>query len=43
MTTDPPQAPFLIRALWFLLVGWWLSGIWAGIALPAVTTLFRYS
>jgi uncharacterized membrane protein YccF (DUF307 family) len=22
------QAPFLLRALWFLLVGWWLSGLW---------------
>ncbi len=22
------QAPFLLQALWFLLVGWWLSALW---------------
>ncbi len=27
-----PQRPFLIRALWFLLVGWWLSAVWLSIA-----------
>jgi len=26
------QRPFLLRALWFLLVGWWLSGIWLAVA-----------
>ena len=26
------QRPFLVRAAWFLLVGWWWSGIWLGIA-----------
>ena len=36
---DPPQAPFLLRALWFLLVGWWLSGIWAGVAYVAAVTI----
>jgi uncharacterized membrane protein YccF (DUF307 family) len=36
---DPHQAPFLIRALWFLLVGWWLSGIWAGVAYVAAVTI----
>lgn len=23
-----PQRPFLIRAVWFLLVGFWLTGLW---------------
>ena len=25
------QVPFVLRALWFLLVGWWLSGIFIGL------------
>jgi uncharacterized membrane protein YccF (DUF307 family) len=29
---DVPQAPFLLRALYFLLIGWWLSAIWIAIA-----------
>lgn len=27
-----PQHPFLLRALYFLLIGWWLSAIWIAIA-----------
>lgn len=27
-----PQRPFLLRAAWFLLVGWWLSGLWLAVA-----------
>lgn len=26
------QPPWLVRALYFLLIGWWLSLVWAGIA-----------
>ena len=26
------QAPFLIRAFYFILIGWWLSLIWAAVA-----------
>lgn len=26
------QPPFLIRAIYYLLIGWWLSGIWAAVA-----------
>ena len=29
---DVPQAPFLLRAIYFLLIGWWLSAIWIAIA-----------
>jgi uncharacterized membrane protein YccF (DUF307 family) len=26
------QTPFLLRAIWFLLVGWWLSALWLAAA-----------
>lgn len=26
------QRPWLLRACWFLLVGWWLSGVWIAVA-----------
>jgi uncharacterized membrane protein YccF (DUF307 family) len=30
--TDVPQHNFLIRALWFVFVGWWLSALWLSVA-----------
>ncbi len=27
-STDVPQYNLLLRALYFLLIGWWLSGLW---------------
>jgi len=27
-----PQRNLLVRGLWFLLIGWWLSAIWMGVA-----------
>jgi uncharacterized membrane protein YccF (DUF307 family) len=33
------QPPFLIRAVWFFLVGWWLSFFWANLAWAIATTL----
>ena len=30
--TNLRQFPFVLRALYFLLIGWWFSGIWMGIA-----------
>ncbi|HYU18312.1 MAG TPA: YccF domain-containing protein [Chloroflexota bacterium] len=36
---DQPQAPFVLRAIWFLLIGWWLSGLWAGSAYIAALTI----
>jgi uncharacterized membrane protein YccF (DUF307 family) len=29
---ETPQHPLLLRALWFIFVGWWLSGIWLFVA-----------
>jgi uncharacterized membrane protein YccF (DUF307 family) len=29
---DVPQAPFLLRAIYFLLIGWWLSALWIAVA-----------
>ena len=29
---EPRQHNFFIRALFFLLIGWWWSGIWMGVA-----------
>ncbi len=29
---DVPQRPFLLRAVWFVLVGWWLSALWLALA-----------
>ena len=28
-TQGAPQSPFILRALYFLLIGWWLSLIWS--------------
>ncbi len=27
-----PQVGWLIRGIWFVLVGWWASAIWMGLA-----------
>lgn len=29
---DAQQLPMLIRAVWYALVGWWLTGIWVEVA-----------
>ena len=29
---DVPQRPFLLRAIYFLLVGWWFSALWIIVA-----------
>lgn len=30
--SEPPQLNFWIRAIYFVLIGWWWSGIWLAIA-----------
>lgn len=37
--TAVPQPPFIIRALWFLLVGWWLSALWLAAAWALCTVI----
>jgi uncharacterized membrane protein YccF (DUF307 family) len=37
--SDVRQAPFLLRALWFLLVGWWLSALWLAAAWALCTVI----
>ena len=33
------QHPFLLRAIYFLLIGWWLSGLWMAIAYVLLLTI----
>ncbi|WP_129674614.1 YccF domain-containing protein [Candidatus Chloroploca sp. Khr17] len=37
--TDVKQRPFLIRALWFLLIGWWFSALWLAAAWALCTVI----
>lgn len=37
--SDLPERPFLLRALFFLLIGWWWSGIWLGVAYLLCATI----
>jgi uncharacterized membrane protein YccF (DUF307 family) len=32
IVSGAPQRPFLIRAIYFLLIGWWFSGVWMAVA-----------
>jgi len=34
-----PQRNLLLRAIWFLLIGWWLSAIWMELAYLACLTI----
>ena len=29
---DAPQMPLVIRAVWYILIGWWLAGFWVELA-----------
>ena len=38
-TSNLQQYPFLLRAVYFVLVGWWLSGIWMSVGWLASVTI----
>lgn len=38
-TSSLQQYPFLLRAVYFVLVGWWLSGIWMSVGWLASVTI----
>ena len=37
--TDLPEHNFLLRAIYFLLIGWWWSGVWLTIAYALCATI----
>jgi uncharacterized membrane protein YccF (DUF307 family) len=38
-TSGAPQYPFLIRAIYFILFGWWLSAVWMLLASLVCSTI----
>ena len=38
-TLPLPQYPFLLRAIYFLLIGWWWSGVWLSVAYALSLTI----
>ncbi|MFM9105613.1 MAG: YccF domain-containing protein [Chloroflexota bacterium] len=36
------QRPFIVRALYFLLIGWWFSGVWMAVAYAAMLTIIGF-
>ena len=50
-TQGVPQNPFILRAIYFVLIGWWLSLLWSNLAwflcltivgLPVGIPMFNY-
>jgi uncharacterized membrane protein YccF (DUF307 family) len=39
VATGAEQYPFLVRALYFVLVGWWLSALWMALASLVCSTI----
>jgi uncharacterized membrane protein YccF (DUF307 family) len=39
METETPQISFWVRALYFVVIGWWWSGIWLTLAYIACATI----
>jgi len=42
VTSAVEQRPFLLRALYFLLIGWWFSGVWMAVAYVALLTIVGF-
>ena len=39
VVSDTPQYSILLRALWYLLVGWWLTGVWVEVGYVLCATV----
>src|SRR5215217_6876948 len=39
LRTGVEQHPFVLRAVYFLLIGWWLSGLWMVVAYALLLTI----
>jgi uncharacterized membrane protein YccF (DUF307 family) len=39
VVSETPQYSILLRALWYLLVGWWLTGVWVEVAYVLCATV----
>ena len=39
LRTGVEQHPFVLRAVYFLLIGWWLSGLWMVVAYALLVTI----
>lgn len=37
--SDAPELPFILRALYFLVIGWWLSAVWMIVAYVLCMTI----
>jgi uncharacterized membrane protein YccF (DUF307 family) len=39
LRTGVEQHPFILRAIYFVLIGWWLSGLWIAVAYALLLTV----
>ena len=39
LVTGVRQRSFVVRAVWFLVIGWWLSGLWMALAYTCLVTI----
>jgi uncharacterized membrane protein YccF (DUF307 family) len=39
LRTAVTQYPFLLRVIYFVLIGWWLSGLWMVVAYTLLLTI----
>ncbi len=39
VSVRPRQPNFLLRVLYFFLIGWWAAALWAGVALACCATI----